>query len=540
MTVAISIPALDQWSHACVQAIGAARAEIDAINVFPVADSDTGTNVYLTMEAAHAALTEQISREVSLAQCAKAYVDASLQEARGNSGVILAQLLRAVFASLTRARDALGSADLAAALTEASRAAYAAVGEPVEGTILSVAAAAADGAARAAEEGRDVEDVLGAATRAAREALARTPEQLGRLSRSGVVDAGGRALVVVLDTTERVLTGRWDPAAAEPGTRPIPVPLQTDDLDADGPAYEVMYLLDADDDRISTLRETLRPLGDSLVVVGGEGLWNVHVHVDDVGAAMEAGIAAGRPHRISVTHFADERRGPTGGSDGTGRRAVVAVAAGPGLAALFGDAGACVLELTVGEELTAARVLDAVRSPGGARAREVVVLPNGADFVAACEAAAARAREEGLHVSVVPSHTQVQGVAALAVHQPGRELEEDVIAMTSAAAHTHHGAVTIAEEEGITMAGPCRPGDVLGVVEGEFAVVGVDETDVALQVLDRLMSGSVELVTMVRGDGVDGEVLHRLERTIVESRPDVDTVVYDGGQQRYRLLLAAE
>src|SRR5699024_8622696 len=165
---------------------------------------------------------------------------------------------------------------------------------------------AADSAGRAAEEGLDVEEVLSVAAREARGALSRTPEQLDVLRRSGVVDAGGRALVVVLDATERVLTGRWDPSDAPGSHAVIPVPTPTEDPHGGGPAYEVMYLLDADDENIPGLRGTLGRLGDSLVVVGGDRLWNVHVHTDDVGAAVEAGIAAGRPYRIAVTHFSGQ------------------------------------------------------------------------------------------------------------------------------------------------------------------------------------------------------------------------------------------
>lgn len=538
MTVSITTAALEEWSRACVQALGVARAEIDALNVFPVADNDTGTNVYLTFEAAAAALAEPMRDEASLPQCAKTYVDASLLGARGNSGVIMSQLLRAMFRALVRARGELRPEHVADALTQASRAAYAAVGEPVEGTILTVSASAAEAAVRAAEEGLGVEEVLSAAAREARAALARTPDQLDRLCKSGVVDAGGRALVVVLDTTERVLTGRWNPEEATPGTSTIPVPIETGDLDADGPAYEVMYLLDAEDDSIPPLREALGGLGDSLVVVGGERLWNVHVHVDDVGAAIEAGIAAGRPYRIAVTHFVDQQRATRERHAGDReRRAVVATAAGPGLAALFENAGADVLEFRLGDDLTVARILDVIERTG---AHDVIVLPNSSDYVAVCEAAAARAREGGMRVSVVPTNTQVQGLSALAVHQPGLGFDEDVIAMTSAAGHTHHGAVTIAEEAGITMAGPCRPGDVLGVVEGEFAVIGNDQTQVALEVLSRLLSGSAELVTIVSGADVDEAAVRALEQTVRTSRPDVDSVVYDGGQQRYRLLLAVE
>ena len=153
--------------------------------------------------------------------------------------------------------------------------------------------------------------MIRAAAAGARKALARTPEQLQTLKDAGVVDAGGRGLCVVLDAVETAVTGRRPVSAPAPlGTHAIPVPLPTGDLTPDGPAYEVMFLLDADDERIPALRTSLAPLGDSLVVVGGDGLWNVHVHVDDVGAAVEAGIDAGRPHRVRVTHFAEQVDAP--------------------------------------------------------------------------------------------------------------------------------------------------------------------------------------------------------------------------------------
>ena len=247
--------------------------------------------------------------------------------------------------------------------------------------------------------------MLRAATTAAREALARTPDQLERLRRAGVVDAGGRALTVVLDTTERVLTGRRPPAARRSG-HVIPVPVPDNDLSPDGPAYEVMYLLDADDDQVPALRTALAPLGDSLVVVGGDRLWNVHVHVDDVGAAIEAGIAAGRPYRIVVTHFAEQVAAAAATHAPRGR-VVLATAAGPGLAALFTQAGARVVVPERGPAL-----LDGRPARGGARQRRrrgrgAAQRPRW--WSTAAEAAARQARADGVRVAVIPTRAQVAG-----------------------------------------------------------------------------------------------------------------------------------
>jgi dihydroxyacetone kinase-like predicted kinase len=313
---------------------------------------------------------------------------------------------------------------------------------------------------------------------------------------------------------------------------PQPIPLGGDDLSADGPSYEVMYLLEADDDRIPELREALMGLGDSLVVVGGERLWNVHVHVDDVGAAIEVGIAAGRPYRIAVTHFADQvARGPR--LD----RVVIAATTGAGLTELCREAGARTLEFTRERPLTVAEMGASLRDAG---AGEVIVLPNNNRYIRQFEAAAQAARQDGIRVAVIPTHAQVQGLAALAVHDPGLGFDEVVVAMSSAAGHTQHGAVTFATEPGITMAGAVGPGDVLGVVSGDFAVIGDNVLDVAYGVLDRILSPAGEMVTVVLGEGADPLHADLLREYLRSSRPDVDLVVYEGGQENYPLFIAVE
>jgi dihydroxyacetone kinase-like predicted kinase len=378
------------------------------------------------------------------------------------------------------------------------------------------------------------------AAAAAREALERTPDQLQTLKDAGVVDAGGRGLCVVLDAAETAVTGKRPvDRHAGWGVRGIPVPLPTGDLTPGGPAYEVMYLLDADEAAIPALRRRLAPLGDSLVVVGGERLWNVHVHVDDVGAAVEAGIEAGRPYRIRVTHFAEqlERRGGERAAARTAGRKVVVAAAGDGLARLFAEAGATVVPAGVGRRPATGQLLEAISASGAA---EVVLLPNDRDSIAVAEAAAQAARDEGgVRVAVVPTSAQVQGLAALAVHEPGRGFDDDVLHMTAAARHARSGAVTVAARRAMTTAGPCEPGDALGVIEGDFAVVGEDLFVVATEVLERLLGGGGELVTVVAG--ADGkELAERCAGHLATQHPTVDVVVYDGGQERYPVLLGVE
>jgi len=519
-------------------ALGEAREEIDALNVYPVPDGDTGTNMFLTMSAARDAVLAATGGDpdADLRIALQALARGALLGARGNSGVILSQLLGALMGRMAKAGPHDRSAVVfATGMREATDASYAAVGVPVEGTILSVARAASEAAlAAAVHPEHRLGEVVARAAAEARKALARTPEQLPLLAQAGVVDAGGRGLCVVLDAAESALTGRV-PVDRKEERRHIPVPMPTGDLTEDGPAYEVMYLLDAVDDQIPDLRKKLGPLGDSLVVVGGEGLWNVHVHVDDVGAAIEAGIEAGRPYRLRVTHFAEQvsRTRPVRRQ---GRR-VVAVTAGPGLAAINAAAGAVVVEASLGNRPSVQMILEAIEESAAA---EVVVLPNDPDTRRSAEIAARTAEESGeVKVVVIPTEAQVQGLAALAVHEPGRTFDHDVLEMTATARHARHGAVTIAAKQAITMAGPCEPGDVLGVVAGDFAVVGHDLDVVAHDIVERLLGGGGDLVTIVAGAG--GTALAARCGAYVESKhPTVDVVVYDGGQERYPLLMCVE
>jgi DAK2 domain fusion protein YloV len=534
----IELAVVRRFVDVAVDALADAREEIDALNVYPVPDGDTGTNMYLTVSAARDAIHQAAAEDADLRTALAAFGRGALLGARGNSGVILSQMLGAVAARISRAGPGERNAVvMAEAMREATDASYAAVGTPVEGTILTVARAAADAALRRAAEPRArARDVFADAAAAAREALAHTTEPLEQLRAAGVIDAGGRGLSVILDAAETVLTGRHPIPVKQPfGTHHIPLAAGEADLTADGPAYEVMYLLDAEDDAIAPLRAALGPLGDSLVVVGGDGLWNVHVHVDDVGAAIEAGIAAGRPHRVRVTHFAEQAAASRRAAR-TGRR-IVAVSAGPGLARLFADAGAIVIEGAPGRRPSTGMILEAVVGSGAA---EVVVLPNDPDSVRAAQIAARTAEEDhDVRVAVIPTEAQVQGLAALAVHEPARRFDADVLEMTATARHARHGAVTIAARQAITMAGPCEPGDVLGVIQGDFAVVGRDLREVAVEILERLLGGGGEMVTLVAGEGGDGLTAH-CEEYVADRYAHVDVVVYDGGQDRYPLLMAVE
>lgn len=569
--------AVRTWCSLALEALGRERAEIDAINVYPIADGDTGTNLYLTVESAAAAVEavfaahETGATAPATADAVRAMAHGALIGARGNSGTILAQLLRGMAGVLADGGDA---AHLRRALTRAADAARRAVAHPVEGTVLTVAAAAAEGA----EGGEsDLRTVVRAAYAGALAALAKTPEQLAVLGRAGVVDAGGRGLVAVLGALVETVTGQAPvrgPRTAH-GKAPTPVdggsvvglpvggtpvegvpaagfpaggvpetgvpagegPIDCPEDGVAGPAFEVIYLLEAGDEQVARLRTRLDALGDSLVVVGGDGLWHVHVHVDDAGAAVEAGVEAGRPYRIRITHFATESGHDLRVQAEPAQRAVVVVVPGDGLAGLCTEAGATTVIARPGEPPASGELVDAIRR---AHAREVVLLPNDAALRHTAAAAAEQARTEGVRVALVPTRAAVQGIAALAVHEPDRGFDEDVVAMTAAAGATRYAELAVAERQSWTMAGICQAGDILGLIDGDVAVIGADVPATARTVLDRMLAAGGELVTLVLGEDVPDSLADALEEHVREGYLAVDTVVYRGGHQRAPLLIGVE
>jgi dihydroxyacetone kinase-like predicted kinase len=301
-----------------------------------------------------------------------------------------------------------------------------------------------------------------------------------------------------------------------------------------------MYLLsDSSEVAVATLRARLDALGDSVLVVGGEDLWNVHVHTDDVGAAIQAGIAAGRPHRIVVTHFGDQQRARTAhlAHSSHGPVAVVACAVGEGLAEVFRGAGAVTVFNGPGRRASAGQLLDAIRSAGS---RCVLVLPNETGTVLAAQAAASAAADAGLEVHVVPSRSAAQGISALAVFEPSASGRNNLIAMSGAAAATRNGAVMVSGKESLTTAGWCQPGDVLGLVDGEVVVVGKDLAVVGAEVVTRLLAKGGELLTMIHGAGGGPELSAGIADVTGKAGSDVEVNIIDGGQAMYPLLFGVE
>lgn len=472
------------------------RAAINAVNVYPVPDGDTGSNLVMTVEAVVRALGDV---GPGSEESARALRYGSLKGARGNSGVILAQFLRA-FADLLE----LGPADperVARAFKRAVELAYEAVLQPAEGTILSVARAAADGA-----QG-DFDDVgaqFSSVARAASDALAHTPDQMPLLRSAGVVDAGGLGLAIILNAFAGALGGT--PATLpDPGTSRVHV---GDGLGCDGPvsleyAYEVQYLLHAHGDTIHALRELLGAIGDSVAVIGGDGQWRVHVHTNERARAIAIGEAVGTVSEIEEVSFAQqiaEQSGPGARGIGVARAAstatLIAIAHGDGLRRLFEELGARALAADVSDFDLRAAFEDA---PTG----HIIVLPNDQDLAMRALRAAAPV---AANITVLPAIDPAAGLAAAVAFGDARSVEDNVE-------------------------------DMIAVLE-TVRTAGAEEDCVG--VAGALLHHGGTVLTVLCGAAVDASARSELARALEGSFPEVSVEVHDGGQASPRYLLAVE
>lgn len=585
---ALDARALMRWAHACVVGLEARREEINVLNVFPIADSDTGTNLHFTMRAAYEkARTECDPLDgMSTHDVAVVLARGAVAGARGNSGVILSQVLRGV------ADAALGGSIDGRVLRNALTGALELVGQSmsnvVEGTVVTVLRGAAT-AARDAEDD-DLASVARAAVSGAVEALEETPSQLSVLGQAGVVDAGGVGLLIILDALVEVVTG-------EPTTRPRFTARATARPDAEDCAatvsvtspstaiggmmlaepsgnghqpgatltggsasagqgaeclhstehvheyatgdveYEIMYLLrGCDDAAAAVLREKLSDLGDSVIVVGdGSEAFSVHVHSTDPGAAVEAGITAGVPYDIRITAFGADQQGFTP-SSAPRVREVLAIVNGEAGAELFRSEGASVL--TCGHECSPQELLDAVLAT---TADEVFVLPNGFIRPEELVGVSTQARQLGHPAVLLPTASLVQGLAALAVHDPHRAASDDSYAMAAAAAATRWGSVRRAQEKALSLAGACEPGDYLGLVGHEVLVIKDEFLAATLHIVDLMLGAGGELLTILRGAAQTNDTFaEQLEDHINKNHPGVDLMIYVSGQDEDILQIGVE
>ncbi len=518
------------------------RDALNNLNVYPVPDGDTGTNMTLTVESVVAATDTAESME----QVAAAISEGSLMGAQGNSGIILSQILRGL-ADAFRSGETVGAAQLVDALDRASDAAYRAVAKPVEGTILTVLREAAEAAAEGdTPMGEDLSGFLLRIYRRAETALEGTPELLPVLRDAGVVDAGGAGFLILLAAFLEEVTGEEVdlPDVVFAGAHRAAV--VEDDSHAGtvgGPRYEVMFLLRSDDpDAGDRLRSDWADAGDSIVVVGGEGVWNCHIHSDDIGGSIEMGIARGVPSVIKVTDLFDQVESLDRGAPfrplpefESAEVGVVAVAAGTGIIELFRDAGA--QNIVVGGQTMNPSVRALLAAVEDAPANQVVILPNNKNVVPVAMEMDALTNKA---VLVVPTVSVPEGIAAMYSYLPDADAAAVAAAMTEAAEACSWGEVAQAVGDATTPSGPIVKGDWLGIVDGDVSVVADDPAAAAVGVLAALIGDDSELVTVIAGEESDQGVVGEIESYLNTTHPDVDVTLLAGGQPLYPYLFGVE
>ena len=547
-------------------ALRANQSAVNRLNVYPVPDGDTGTNMALTLESVVAEIDSACTKagfsspaDASMDVVCAAISHGSLMGARGNSGVIMSQILRGL-AGGCRALSAIGPVDFASALSAASTAAYGAVMKPIEGTILTVVRGAAEGASDAAGLGGSLLEVVIAAREKAGIALDSTPDLLPVLKQAGVVDAGGAGLCLLLDAALLLLDGRPVPVVEAPGT-PMPHEIAASSgsrpLEHGGVPgiaelrYEVMYFLEAPDASIPGFKDVWASVGDSIVVVGGDGLWNCHIHTDDIGAAIEAATDIGRPRKIRVTDLLEEMEEERWVREATAAgmadeepphvnapcsTAIVAVASGDGLRRLFLSLGVQRI-VTGGQSMnpSTAQLLEAVDA---CPADSVVILPNNKNIIAVAEQVAPLTSKS---VRVVGTRGATEGLAAAMQYDPEGTVDDNATAMRSAASAVISGEITTAVRDTTSDAGAIRSGDFLGITrDGGIVVVAPALIDTATGLLDRLVADTHEIITIIEGEGASVATTRLITEWIGDNRPGTTAEVHHGGQPLYPYLFGIE
>jgi DAK2 domain fusion protein YloV len=523
-------------------ALRAHQEELNRLNVYPVPDGDTGTNMALTLESVCA----ELGTAESMPEVCQAISRGSLMGARGNSGVITSQILRG-FADVFRELTSIGADDVAHALRRAADAAYQAVLRPVEGTILTVVREAAEAVEQPGSPGGTLVAVLERAVNAARAAVLKTPDLLPVLREAGVVDAGGRGFTLLLDALLEVTDGRPIP---EPDivTTPASVEAHLRGGDVSGLRYEVMYLLEAPDTTIGGFKDAWSAIGDSIVVVGSAGLWNCHVHTNDIGAAIEAGIEAGRPRSVRVTdlfeqveQLEEEWVVDAGVVDVevTARAvttAVVAVAVGGGVRRLLKSLG--VQHLVAGGQSmnpSTAQILEAVEA---CNADAVVVLPNNKNIVPVARQVDALTEK---HVAVVATTGIPDALAALVDYDPDAGLDANMTAMTDAVTRVRTGEVTQAVRAAVAECGPISEGDWIALTrDGGIVAAVATPADAVCTLIGHLVDDESEIVTVLVGSDAPAAETQRIREHIELRFPHVEVEFHDGGQPLYPYLVGVE
>ncbi len=514
------------------------KESLNSLNVYPVPDGDTGSNMAATLNAVVSEI-ESLEENIEMEKIINAISHGSLMGARGNSGVIISQILRGFVAKIkTAGLETIDAGLFSEALSESASAAYEAVGNPVEGTILTVVREAAEATEKAVPSKCDLLSLGEIAREAAKHSLDSTPELLPVLARAGVVDAGGSGFLLMLDSLLHVIDGRPMP---EPEVVTVSVDSLVldvhDDMSSSATRYEVMYFLEAPDDLIPDFKKAWSEIGDSIVVVGGENIWNCHVHTNNIGAAVEAGISVGKPYEIRVTdlfeeiadnHYDHDIADPVGCS-------VIAVANGAGIGEIFRSLGAT--RIVSGGQSMNPSTADLLEAAEATASEHVIILPNNSNIVAVAEQVNSQTSKT---VRVVETHTVTEGFASLLGYDPEATSEKNQTGMSEASQMVESGEVTTAVRDSTSEIGEIKKGNFLGLQKGKVTVVAENIVEAATALLKKMIIDEHEIVTLISGEDSNEEETDEILAWINAEHEDLEVEVHEGGQPLYPYYIGIE
>lgn len=517
---------------------------VDSLNVFPVPDGDTGTNMSLTMNAA---LTEALKDEHETAdKVAKAISKGSLMGARGNSGVILSQIFRG-FAKGCEGKEKLSSIDLAKAFKEASDTAYKAVMKPVEGTILTVIRKTADKAMEYTEEEAPVHDLLKVLIKTANETLDKTPEYLKVLKQAGVVDAGGKGLLCILDGFYNAVIGKeakdheLEAHMAAKSTGSAQAEFNTEDIKF---SYCTEFIVRGGKESNLPLKEKIQSMGDSMVFVEDDDLIKVHIHTNNPGVALESALEYGELLNIKIENMKQQHSSIIEEGHGTQTQqqngepkpyGFISVAMGSGIADIFRDLG--VDYVIEGGQTMNPSTEDIVKAIDSVQGDAVFILPNNSNIILAAQQAQQIVDRP---VYVIPCKSIPQGIASMLSFDPSAEAEDNFEDMVSAVSEVKTVQITYSVRDTLFDDKEIKKGDVLVVSEGDIYAVGQDLHSVALSSLEEIIDEDSEIMTLYYGDEVEQEEAETLAKALEEKYEDLEVEIYSGGQPLYYYICSIE
>lgn len=524
-------------------AIAEHQTEIDRLNVFPVPDGDTGRNMYLTMAAA---VKELEKADASGVGCVgDAVARGSLLGARGNSGVILSQLIRGLTDNL-RGKEKISIQEFAQAWQNAVASAYQAVIKPVEGTMLTVARGFALGMKKAAVSDGKLEKVLAHAIQSGYQTLERTPEMLPALKKAGVVDAGGKGLLVILEGGLRALGDGELAVRVQPETDVVATtPLPSNEAEDFTYLYCTEFLLKAEASLVQEIKRALQELGGSLVTGNTSDFIKIHIHTNYPGRILDCCQKYGTLHNIHINNMRDQyedSRSSTGQEndtstleDGMAEIGIVAVAAGEGIKKLLLNLGAA--RIIEGGQTMNPPVEDFVQAIAEVPARQVIVLPNNKNLILAAKQAKHLVNRP---VEIVPSTSIPAGISALLAFNDSLTLEENCEKMCRHLQAVKTGEVTYAVRDAVMGDQKIKEGDLVAVYEGEIVAAGSSLEDTVLALLNKMIDEPDELVTLYSGAGITLADMEKIAERIRAAYPDLEVDAHEGGQPVYYFLISVE